>query len=169
MTDNSRAPLAPRPLAKRVHTWIKKYSSCSGECWLWQGTTDRNGYGYVGVHGRTIPVHRVVYEFFVGTVPDGLEIDHLCRRRNCINPFHLRPVTHEENMARAIGCGQYDRSTAGITSDQTHCSRRHRLTKSNTLVKASGQIICLTCRKDNQKAYQKRKLKIAERALVGDA
>jgi hypothetical protein len=76
-------------------------------CWLWPGAT-ASGYGMirVGSHSdgtrRTKAVHVVMWEHFEGPVPDGLELDHLCRVRPCSNPGHLEPVTHQENMRRMV-------------------------------------------------------------------
>jgi hypothetical protein len=76
----------------------------SGDCWEWTGYTDQDGYGRVGVgrrvDQRTIPAHRYAWELMVGPIPEGLEIDHLCFNRPCVNPDHLEPVTHTENMRR---------------------------------------------------------------------
>lgn len=69
-------------------------------CWLYP-QTDRLGYGVVKAPGgKNVGAHRVVYESLVGPVPDGLELDHLCAVRNCVNPAHLEPVTHAENVRR---------------------------------------------------------------------
>lgn len=72
-------------------------------CWLWGGSIDRDGYGYLS-HGdkKSARAHRVLYELEVGPIPEGLEIDHRCRVRNCVNPKHLEPVTGAENQRRRI-------------------------------------------------------------------
>lgn len=70
-------------------------------CWVWQRSTSR-GYGYVTRGGRCVPAHRWYYEHLVGPIPEGLELDHLCRNPPCVNPDHLEPVTHAENMRRGI-------------------------------------------------------------------
>lgn len=71
-------------------------------CWLWTGYTDTHGYGIIHVTGASRPkrAHRLAYELFVGDIPAGLEIDHLCRVHNCVNPEHLEPVTRSENLRR---------------------------------------------------------------------
>ena len=65
-------------------------------CWLWTGHLDRNGYGKVG--NRL--AHRMAYTMVKGVIPEGLSLDHLCRVHNCVNPDHLEPVTHAENVRR---------------------------------------------------------------------
>ena len=73
-----------------------------GGCWEWQGALN-DGYGIVGRDGTTRRVHRVVYEALVGPIPNGMDLDHLCRNRRCCNVLHLEPVTRRENLARGIG------------------------------------------------------------------
>lgn len=73
-------------------------------CWLWTASKTRNGYGMFGVSidGKvtTSPAHRWAYEMLVGPIPTGLQIDHLCRVRHCVNPAHLEPVTGTQNIRR---------------------------------------------------------------------
>lgn len=88
-------------------------------CWLWTASL-RGGYGQFGVDGTTRAAHRVVYEMLVGAVPDGLELDHTCRVRSCVNPSHLEPVTHRENVLRGEGHG-------AVNARKTHCLHGHEL------------------------------------------
>lgn len=72
-------------------------------CWIWKQGTDTHGYPKANVNPghRTRLVHRVSYEVFVGPIPDGLELDHLCHRILCVRPLHLSPVTTAENSRRS--------------------------------------------------------------------
>jgi hypothetical protein len=76
----------------------------SGDCWVWTSVMHR-GYGVYGSRARRRKAHRWAWEFANGPVPAGLEIDHLCRNRACVRPDHLEPVTHAENVRRAIRSG----------------------------------------------------------------
>src|SRR4051812_43428872 len=69
-------------------------------CWLWAGAKNDRGYPQVGHEGRTVYAHRLYYTLLVGAIPPGLDLDHLCRKRSCVNPQHLEPVTHAENVRR---------------------------------------------------------------------
>lgn len=72
----------------------------SGDCWLWLASANRKGYGHIWLNGRYEQAHRYAYEIAVGPIPLGLQIDHLCRTPQCVNPQHLEPVTLEENSRR---------------------------------------------------------------------
>lgn len=70
------------------------------ECWLWIGPLDRYGYGKYRRSNRHTGAHRIAYQLLVGEIPEGLVIDHLCRNRACVNPWHMDPVTNRENILR---------------------------------------------------------------------
>lgn len=69
-------------------------------CWDWQGKLNRDGYGYFTTDRKWWSAHKFFYVYIVGEVTEGLELDHLCRNRKCVNPEHLDPVTHLENVRR---------------------------------------------------------------------
>jgi len=71
-----------------------------GPCWEWSGTRTPNGYGQLRREGRARLAHRWLFERTVGAIPVGLELDHLCFNPPCVNPAHLEPVTHAENLRR---------------------------------------------------------------------
>jgi len=74
------------------------------ECWEWQGCCDWNGYGQFDRKGQASNLaHRTAYEFTVGPIPDGMEIDHICHNRKCVNPAHLRPATRKQNNENPSG------------------------------------------------------------------
>lgn len=76
-------------------------------CWIWQGPDNGQGYGTLRLPGvrKKSYAHRVSYEMLVGPIPEGLYLDHLCRNPPCVNPDHLEPVTHAENVRRGLAVG----------------------------------------------------------------
>lgn len=84
-----------------IRRFFEQVQELPDGCWMWTGAVSRVSYGAFSAASQTFPAHRYSYELFVGEVPAGLEIDHLCRMRECVNPLHVEPVTHAENMRRA--------------------------------------------------------------------
>jgi len=81
--------------------WNKvRLSDSEAGCWLWIGAKNREGYGLFGARGRMMSVHRLAYIWEHGPIEEGLQIDHLCRQRNCVKVDHLEVVTQEENLMR---------------------------------------------------------------------
>ncbi len=112
-------------------------------CWLWLGTGNQHGYGRFVVNGQITLAHRFAYETLKGPLVDGLELDHLCRMRCCVNPDHLEQVTHAENVRRGAAV-------------ETHCKWGHEWTPENTWMNGAWRF-CRQCNNDRQKATQARK------------
>lgn len=118
--------------------WVKVEENPAG-CWLWQAST-RNGYGCFAVEpGDNAYAHRWAYEQMVGEIPAGLQLDHLCETRNCVNPYHLDPVTPLVNTRR---------SSRG-NATKTHCPAGHEYNEANTKL-YRGRRYCVVC----QAAYR---------------
>lgn len=115
-------------------------------CWLWTGSLS-NGYGNCRFRGRTRGAHQVAYELRVGPVPDGLQLDHLCRVRACVNPAHLEAVTQQVNIFRGA-------SPVAANAAKTHCANGHEFTPENTHHRAEGGRRCLTCQRAAMRRFK---------------
>lgn len=157
-------PTRDRILERAVAGW--------GGCIIWIGRLDKDGYGAITVDGRPgSRVHRVTYEAFVGPIPNGLEIDHLCHHRDkscpsnttcvhrrCINPEHLEPVTHRTNVIRSLA----------VDAGRATCIHGHPWTEANTFV-SQGQRRCRLCRNERARRYKAEKTAGGRAAAEGGA
>lgn len=133
-----------------------------GDCWLWSGQNfSQEGYGKFSISaGEVKYAHLWAWEHMVGSVPDGLELDHLCLNKACVNPAHLEPVTHDINMQRALF------PKFGSSADA--CRNGHQRTPENRVKRSkprpgvSGE--CKICNRERERARRERS--IAERGAA---
>ncbi len=135
----------PRPTRSAADRFWEKVEKTDG-CWLWRGALSPQGYGVFRRGQRdNIASHRMAYELAVGSIPEGLHLDHLCRVRACVNPAHLEPVTTAENNRRS-----------GVAV--THCPKGHEYTPENTIIeKKSGSRHCRVCKRAADARYWRSK------------
>ncbi len=125
------------------------------DCWEWLGAINNHGYGTFSVARRTHSAHKFSYEMYVGAVPHGLDLDHLCRNRWCVNPAHLEPVTRRENTLR----GEHPAAVSYVTKT---CGRGHSITGDNVrVIRRHGRQYesCLRCSRERLKRYRRNKRK----------
>lgn len=133
------------PMDERLMLHVRKDEN---GCWLWTAHTNNKGYGKVMVGGKSGKLkyaHRVSYETFVGPIPAGLEIDHLCRVPSCINPAHLEPVTPQENTLRG-------NSPGARALRRENCLHGHPYSEHGHV--SAGRRICLVCRDAYQRLHK---------------
>ena len=145
------------------------------ECWPWTASLNAEGYGRLPVKDVCVSAHRFAYLTFVGPIPDGMHLDHLCHtqagdscpggpkcpHRRCCNPKHLEPVLVKENLLRGNG-------TVGLGARRDTCSRGHDLTGDNLYVTPSGARRCRACHREDAAARRAAE-KVNEPADAHDA
>lgn len=116
-----------------------------GECLVWP-SVNHDGYGRLTYEGRKWLAHRLTVHLYGIPVPDGYEVDHLCRNRACAKPEHLEVVDHRENMRRGTGMDR-------VHAAKTHCHNGHEFSSENTHITPKGARVCLTCRREYDRRY----------------
>lgn len=129
---------------RRIDRFMRSVGKLPSGCWQWTGYVTPQGYGLSALHGKKSLAHRVSYSLLVGDVPEGLDLDHICRNRSCVNPAHLEPVTRSENLKRGF--------------DARGCNNGHPYTEENTsyVTRSNGVVerrckICHRVRNKNAK------------------
>jgi len=136
--------------------WAKV--DASGDCWEWTASKHKDGYGLFRPHSNETMTraHQFAWTTLVGPVPEGLELDHLCRNPACVNPDHLEPVTHRENMRRTSATTVWVKKAA---RERTHCPQNHEYSGDNVIMDG-GYRKCRTCvNKRQNEYYQRRKMR----------
>ncbi len=113
-------------------------------CWEWRGCCGRNGYGMFSYQGQSVLAHRFSLNLSQISIPFGLEVDHLCRNRRCVNPSHLEIVTHQINVLRG------NSSPPNKNRQDTHCPHGHPYDLFNTYFMPHGGRSCKACRRNWQ-------------------
>ena len=138
--------LPPR-ISSKISVEVVPGVAVPGPCWVWTAWRNNKGYGMTSFgRGNIWLVHRYTYTTFVGEIPDGLQIDHLCRTRPCCNPAHLEAVTGKVNHER------------GVKAQATHCARGHEFSGHNLIRKKSnGTRECRACKYESQERSLRRR------------
>lgn len=146
----------PKYTKKEIEKFWSKVEKTK-TCWNWIGYKNIKGYGRFWINKTTLMAHRLSYELSKGEIPTGLEIDHLCRNRSCVNPAHLEVVTYKENQLRGIN------TIINLQLSKTHCPKGHELKGDNLAyyeLKYNWRR-CKTCLRIRQclymRAYRQRK------------
>lgn len=126
-------------------------------CWEWIGQKSRDGYGRYWLEGRHQQAHRIAYELLIGPIPAGLEIDHRCNNRGCMNPAHMVPATHRENSLRST-------AFVAVNLAKTHCPQGHPYDAANTGRTRTGGRYCRACRRERKRTRSLRNASNTEAA-----
>ena len=148
MTDQASSPLLTPARLRLLVRGIEKPGGVE-TCWLWRGAVNPSGYGVF----LSVPAYRLAYEWMVGPIPAGMELDHLCREKLCVNPHHLEPVTRLDNMRRRY-------QPFGEFSIREYCRFGHALVGDNVRrVRNGGGVVREMCWACTRQRAERRKLR----------
>jgi len=137
---------------------VPEYAPSLGPCWIWTAAKNPTGYGVLYMYSRQATgkpfstheyAHRFAYEIGKGPIPVGLELDHLCRVRECVNWNHLEPVTHQINALRGL-------TVVALNAAKTECAQGHPFDLFNTFNSPNGQRFCRTCQREAKLRWRAR-------------
>lgn len=149
MVNNNATVVAFGDVRLPLRFW-DKVVPCDDGCWFWIGAISSGGYASFGAERGTVNAHRHAYLTLVGPITSGLELDHTCRDRSCVNPAHLEPVTKLVNILRGDS-GKHQR-------DKTHCAQGHPYDVANTRWRSDRKNSrdCRACKNAAMKVLRRR-------------
>ena len=148
--DTETDSLHPGRRAWEERFWSHVDVRDEAECWNWLAAKTSGGYGRFRTPKTHLLAHRVSYELSVGPIAQGLQLDHLCRNRSCVNPTHLEPVTPRVNTLRGV-------SVSAVNAAKTTCKRGHPLAGPNLYLRTDGARVCRKCRARIRASYESRR------------
>lgn len=135
-----------RQVTAKERFWQHVDTGSPNACWIWTGARNRDGYGHFYVSGKLVAVHRFSFELHKGPIPEGMEIDHLCRTHPCVNPLHLDAVSHQTNNRRGVHPNSFKNA----------CSQGHSYDLLNTMyVRGKSGTVQRRCRQCSRLWHRK--------------